>query len=264
MTFRGDTAVLVWRPGPAPGCGRTPRRCCTRSPAAACCRTRCTRSPRSRRSTWSWSWATTTSASRPPSPNWPTTLGRSDRRRAAGPAAGHRPRRALRPVRAARGLRRHRRRHLGRHPLLDADTLADLIATHSAGSAAATVLTTTLPRSHGLRPHPAHPGRRGDRRSSNKPTPRPSQREIREVNAGVYAFDVAALRSALSRLSSNNAQQELYLTDVIAILRGDGRPCTPGTSTTARWWPASTTASSWPSWAPSSTAASSPPTSWPA
>src|SRR6516225_680106 len=49
-----------------------------------------------------------------------------------------------------------------------------------------------------------------------------SQREIREVNAGVYAFDIAALRSALSRLSSNNAQQELYLTDVIAILRGDG------------------------------------------
>ena len=28
----------------------------------------------------------------------------------------------------------------------------------------------------------------------------PSQREIREVNAGVYAFDIAALRSALSRL----------------------------------------------------------------
>src|SRR6185312_7532525 len=45
---------------------------------------------------------------------------------------------------------------------------------------------------------------------------------IREVNAGVYAFDTAALRSALNRLGSNNAQQELYLTDVIAILRGDG------------------------------------------
>jgi bifunctional UDP-N-acetylglucosamine pyrophosphorylase / glucosamine-1-phosphate N-acetyltransferase len=50
----------------------------------------------------------------------------------------------------------------------------------------------------------------------------PSQREISEVNAGVYAFDITALRSALSRLSSNNAQQELYLTDVIAILRSDG------------------------------------------
>ena len=92
----------------------------------------------------------------------------------------------------------------------------------------------------------------------------PSQREIREVNTGVYAFDIAALRSALTRLTSDNAQQELYLTDVIAILRSDGRPCTPGTSTTVRWWPVSTTASSWPSSAPSSTAGSSPPTRWPA
>ncbi len=51
----------------------------------------------------------------------------------------------------------------------------------------------------------------------------PSQQEIREVNAGVYAFDIAALRSALSRLSADNAQQELYLTDVIAIVRQDGQ-----------------------------------------
>jgi bifunctional UDP-N-acetylglucosamine pyrophosphorylase/glucosamine-1-phosphate N-acetyltransferase len=39
----------------------------------------------------------------------------------------------------------------------------------------------------------------------------------------VYAFDIADLRSALSRLRSDNAQQELYLTDVVAILRQDGR-----------------------------------------
>ncbi|MBV8292519.1 MAG: bifunctional UDP-N-acetylglucosamine diphosphorylase/glucosamine-1-phosphate N-acetyltransferase GlmU, partial [Mycobacterium sp.] len=51
----------------------------------------------------------------------------------------------------------------------------------------------------------------------------PSQRDIREVNAGVYAFDTAALRSALSRLSADNAQQELYLTDVVSIVRQDGQ-----------------------------------------
>src|SRR6202035_2602029 len=51
----------------------------------------------------------------------------------------------------------------------------------------------------------------------------PSQQEIREVNAGVYAFDIAALRSALSRLSADNAQRELYLSDVIAIVRQDGQ-----------------------------------------
>ena len=50
----------------------------------------------------------------------------------------------------------------------------------------------------------------------------PSQLAITEVNAGVYAFDIAALRSALSRLRSDNAQQEQYLTDVISIVRSDG------------------------------------------
>jgi bifunctional UDP-N-acetylglucosamine pyrophosphorylase/glucosamine-1-phosphate N-acetyltransferase len=114
----------------------------------------------------------------------------------------------------------------GDTPLLDSDTLADLIASHgSAGpdhGAAVTVLTTTL----------SDPGGYGRvlRTQDNEvmaivehSDATPSQREIREVNAGVYAFDIAALRSALSRLSSNNAQQELYLTDVVSILRGDGR-----------------------------------------
>ncbi len=50
----------------------------------------------------------------------------------------------------------------------------------------------------------------------------PSQQAIGEINAGVYAFDIAALRSALSRLRSDNAQRELYLTDAIAIVRQDG------------------------------------------
>ena len=110
----------------------------------------------------------------------------------------------------------------GDTPLLDSDTVADLIATHSAASAAVTVLTTTLsdPGGYGriLR------GRDDEVMAIVEDADAtPAQREIREVNAGVYAFDVAALRSALGRLSSNNAQQELYLTDVISILRGDGK-----------------------------------------
>jgi len=51
----------------------------------------------------------------------------------------------------------------------------------------------------------------------------PSERAIQEINAGVYAFDTATLRSALSRLRPHNAQQELYLTDVISIVRSDGQ-----------------------------------------
>ncbi|MBV9091429.1 MAG: bifunctional UDP-N-acetylglucosamine diphosphorylase/glucosamine-1-phosphate N-acetyltransferase GlmU [Mycobacteriaceae bacterium] len=107
-------------------------------------------------------------------------------------------------------------------PLLDADTLAELITTHSAGPAAVTVLTTTLPDPSGY----GRILRSRDREVIavvEQADATPSQREIREVNAGVYAFDIAVLRSALSRLRSDNAQHELYLTDVISIVRQDGR-----------------------------------------
>ena len=55
-------------------------------------------------------------------------------------------------------------------PLLDSDTLADLIATHSAESAAATVRDHHAAGSDRLRPHPAHPGPRGhgDRRAGRR------------------------------------------------------------------------------------------------
>ena len=106
-------------------------------------------------------------------------------------------------------------------PLLDADTLADLVDAYGAGQAAVTILTTTLadPTGYG-RIVRNQDGEVIDIVEQADATA--SQRAIREVNAGVYAFDVGALRSALSRLRPHNAQQELYLTDVIAILREDG------------------------------------------
>lgn len=151
----------------------------------------------------------------------------------------------------------------GDTPLLDADTLADLIATHRAVSAAVTVLTTTLddPFGYGriLRTQDHEVMAIVEQTDAT-----PSQREIREVNAGVYAFDIAALRSALSRLSSNNAQQGSTSPTSSPSCAPTARPYMPATSTTARWWPASTIASSWPSWPPNSTGGWWPLTSWPA
>jgi len=107
-------------------------------------------------------------------------------------------------------------------PLLDADTLAELIDTHRGEPAAVTVLTTTLPDAGGygriLRTQDGEVIAIVEETDAT-----PQQRAIREVNAGIYAFDIAALRSALNRLSSDNAQHELYLTDVISILRADGQ-----------------------------------------
>ena len=107
-------------------------------------------------------------------------------------------------------------------PLLDSATLAALVDTHRAAPAAVTVLTTTLtdPTGYGRILHTQDGEITAIVEQADATA---SQREIREVNAGVYAFDIAALRSALGRLGSDNAQHELYLTDVIGIVRGDGQ-----------------------------------------
>jgi bifunctional UDP-N-acetylglucosamine pyrophosphorylase / glucosamine-1-phosphate N-acetyltransferase len=107
-------------------------------------------------------------------------------------------------------------------PLLDADTLADLVAVHNSRTAAVTMLTTTLtdPTGYGRTLRTQDHEVIGIVEQADATS---SQQEIREVNAGVYAFDVAPLRSALSRLAADNAQQELYLTDVISIVRQDGQ-----------------------------------------
>jgi bifunctional UDP-N-acetylglucosamine pyrophosphorylase/glucosamine-1-phosphate N-acetyltransferase len=49
------------------------------------------------------------------------------------------------------------------------------------------------------------------------------QRKIREVNAGIYLFDGEQLSDNLRRLSTNNAQGEYYLTDLIGMLRESGK-----------------------------------------
>lgn len=107
-------------------------------------------------------------------------------------------------------------------PLLDPGALAALIDSHRDESAAVTVLTTTVPDATGygriLRTQDGEVIAIVEEADAS-----PQQRAIREVNAGIYAFDIAALRSALSRLSSDNAQHELYLTDVISIVRSDGQ-----------------------------------------
>jgi bifunctional UDP-N-acetylglucosamine pyrophosphorylase/glucosamine-1-phosphate N-acetyltransferase len=48
------------------------------------------------------------------------------------------------------------------------------------------------------------------------------QREIREVNTGIYLFDLAVLPVALRRLAPTNAQREYYLTDAVGLLAQSG------------------------------------------
>ena len=198
MTAQAEPPSWCWPPGQVPGCARTPPRCCTRWAGAACWRTPCTRWPRSPRSTWSWCSATTASASPRPSPSWPTTwaapidVAVQEQQLGTGHAVGCGL--AALPADFAGTVVVTS----GDVPLLDADTLADLIATHSAETGRGDRADHHAARPDRLRPHPAHPGRRGHRHRRSRPTPARSQRAITEVNSGVYAFDIAALRSALT------------------------------------------------------------------
>lgn len=48
------------------------------------------------------------------------------------------------------------------------------------------------------------------------------QKEIKEINAGIYCFDIESLLEALKEIKPNNAQGEYYLTDVIKIMNSKG------------------------------------------
>ncbi|MCP2259005.1 bifunctional UDP-N-acetylglucosamine pyrophosphorylase / Glucosamine-1-phosphate N-acetyltransferase [Streptoalloteichus tenebrarius] len=107
-------------------------------------------------------------------------------------------------------------------PLLDTDTLRALLAEHAASANAVTVLTTVVadPTGYGriLRAEDGTVAGIVEHKDASE-----EQRAITEINSGVYAFDAAVLRDALGRISTDNAQGELYLTDVLGIARGDGR-----------------------------------------
>ncbi len=48
------------------------------------------------------------------------------------------------------------------------------------------------------------------------------EKQVKEINAGIYCFKGSMLKYALENLDDNNAQGELYLTDVVEILRNEG------------------------------------------
>ncbi|MET1231587.1 MAG: NTP transferase domain-containing protein, partial [Candidatus Limnocylindrales bacterium] len=54
-----------------------------------------------------------------------------------------------------------------------------------------------------------------------------AERAIEEVNGGLYAFDGAWLRTRLNDLTPSPATGELYLTELVALARGDGRSVVP-------------------------------------
>jgi bifunctional UDP-N-acetylglucosamine pyrophosphorylase/glucosamine-1-phosphate N-acetyltransferase len=109
----------------------------------------------------------------------------------------------------------------GDMPLLQAQTLQALVREHAAAGNAVTVLTAQVadPAGYG-RIIRDHAGSLAEIVEDADVTA--EQRAVTEINSGCYAFDGALLADAVKRVATSNAQGQEYLTDVVAIMRGDG------------------------------------------
>jgi bifunctional UDP-N-acetylglucosamine pyrophosphorylase/glucosamine-1-phosphate N-acetyltransferase len=108
-------------------------------------------------------------------------------------------------------------------PLLCASTLDQLLDAHRAAGAAATVLTGVLERPYGYGRIVRDAGGAIVRIVEERDTTR-SERDIHEINSGIWAFDLVPLFDALRAIASQNAQGEFYLTDLVGIYRRRGAP----------------------------------------
>ena len=106
-------------------------------------------------------------------------------------------------------------------PLLTTDTLLALVEHHEAHTNAVTVLSANVanPTGYGRIVRDAQGGLE---RIVEEKDADDAVKLLSEINSGIYAFDAQVLRSALAEVSTDNAQGEKYLTDVIGIARGAG------------------------------------------
>jgi len=108
-------------------------------------------------------------------------------------------------------------------PMLTGETLAALLSEHRTRQAMVTVLTAEVadPTGYGRILRDSEGMVRGivEHRHADE-----MQRQITEINSGIYVFDAAALKAALAELTPTNDQGELYLSDVPAVVRQAGQP----------------------------------------
>jgi len=109
----------------------------------------------------------------------------------------------------------------GDTPLVTKESLEALLEEHKNSGAAATILTAHMPDPTGygriIRNEAGSVVRIVEQKDG-----KPEELAVQEVNTGMYAFDSKKLWPCLDQLSDDNAQGELYITDVVGILVNGG------------------------------------------
>ncbi|HEX7065161.1 MAG TPA: bifunctional UDP-N-acetylglucosamine diphosphorylase/glucosamine-1-phosphate N-acetyltransferase GlmU [Bacillales bacterium] len=109
----------------------------------------------------------------------------------------------------------------GDTPLITQDTIEALIADHEASGAKATILTSIVddPFGYGrvIRQEDGSVGRVVEEKDASA-----EEKQINEINTGIYCFDNQELFKALKKVNNDNAQGEYYLPDVVEILKSQG------------------------------------------
>lgn len=110
----------------------------------------------------------------------------------------------------------------GDTPLLRGETLSELLCHHRTSEAVATVLSAVLDDATGYG-RIIRDGEGGLLKIVEHKDASEEERSVREINSGIFCFESEVLFPALDRIGRENVQGEYYLTDVMGILRGDGR-----------------------------------------
>lgn len=112
----------------------------------------------------------------------------------------------------------------GDTPLLRPETLSDLLKFHADHAAVVTVLTAVMDDPHGygrvVRDEDGRVMRIVEQKDAD-----PEEQDIREINSGIYCMESDFLFENIRSIGNNNAQQEYYLTDLVAIAVRKGLTC---------------------------------------
>ena len=114
----------------------------------------------------------------------------------------------------------------GDTPLVSEKTIKDALDFHTKNTNTATVITTSLdePFGYGRIIRDERGNLRGIVEQKDATT---AQKQIKEINSGMYCFDIQALLESLDKLTNENSQNEYYLTDTLEILSNKGLKVSP-------------------------------------